>query len=598
MTRFLLTLATLLILTGQSWAAILISNVNGGLETTTVTTLDAARTGASYANKTITVTSALTQAQSNITGAWPADRTLKIEKGGSIANSTAFVINGPFYGSPNCFKGTDGTVSFGESSGSIDVRCFAKSGLGTTASPWTGWDTAITWAGKKEFKFPAGVYSHSASFAVANSGGTILSGDGMATKINFTGTGNCFSLGYVSGTDGLTVRDLWINGNSNATNGIQIYNIKGVIIDNVTVSNVSAAGLYAYAGVVGNISDFRVSKYATPAQTTIPVNGIVLGTGSEAIDSVTTFAITNPIIEGVSGDGIKIVNGWDNSIVGGTAEENGGYGLNLTAGAHDNTIRNLYLEANNALISGANNSIIDVYNNPGTTTFDATSYTNTLRGSTVGNVVIASGATGNIIDSVRIFTSYSDLGTNTVSINTSNSGAVFGLNRLNGKIISKDLEITPATGTGVTVNSTGHFNRQTYIVTVTHAALSAAGLTADKLIATIPNRSKIVGVISETTTPYTGGTVSAATMIVGTSIGNDLLVPSHDVYTTAVVTGLTDASTGYALQRANAVQGGYFPTWSGLPTTIYVRLTTVGANTNALTAGSTTFYITTEYMGY
>lgn len=71
--------------------SILISNANGGLETT-VATLEAARTGASYANKTITVTSSLTQAQSNISGAWPADRGLRIEQGGSIANSTAFTF--------------------------------------------------------------------------------------------------------------------------------------------------------------------------------------------------------------------------------------------------------------------------------------------------------------------------------------------------------------------------------------------------------------------------------------------------------------------------------------------------------------------------
>jgi len=63
---------------------------------TTKQTLEEARTSADCANKTVVVTSVLTEAQSNILDAWPSDRALKVEKGGSIANSTAFAINGPF----------------------------------------------------------------------------------------------------------------------------------------------------------------------------------------------------------------------------------------------------------------------------------------------------------------------------------------------------------------------------------------------------------------------------------------------------------------------------------------------------------------------
>jgi len=59
-------------------------------------TLEAARTSADCAGKTVVVTSALTAAQSDITAAWPADRALEVKKGGSIANTVAFTINGPF----------------------------------------------------------------------------------------------------------------------------------------------------------------------------------------------------------------------------------------------------------------------------------------------------------------------------------------------------------------------------------------------------------------------------------------------------------------------------------------------------------------------
>lgn len=81
--------------------AILISNSNGGDETP-VTTLEAARTGASYAGKTVTVASVLSTAQSNISGAWPSDRKLVVAKGGQIAPTTAFT--GLDYAEPGWFS--------------------------------------------------------------------------------------------------------------------------------------------------------------------------------------------------------------------------------------------------------------------------------------------------------------------------------------------------------------------------------------------------------------------------------------------------------------------------------------------------------------
>ena len=55
-------------------------------------TLELARTEVGAAGKTVVVTTPLTEAQSNITAAWSADRALKVEKGGSIANSTEFIF--------------------------------------------------------------------------------------------------------------------------------------------------------------------------------------------------------------------------------------------------------------------------------------------------------------------------------------------------------------------------------------------------------------------------------------------------------------------------------------------------------------------------
>jgi len=158
-----------------------------------------------------------------------------------------------------------------------------------------------------------------------------------------------------------------------------------------------------------------------------------------------------------------------------------------------------------------------------------------------------------------------------------------------------DLEggITSGSGTGLTVISVGNITRQVHKVTVTYAAFSAAALTADKVIAVLPAKTRISNIISDTTANYTGGVVSAAALIVGKSTGGAEYIATHSVLTGTPVKGLADADMGTALTRAAAVNGGDLPSWAN-PTNISVRITTVGANTNALTAGSTTFYITTE----
>jgi len=163
----------------------------------------------------------------------------------------------------------------------------------------------------------------------------------------------------------------------------------------------------------------------------------------------------------------------------------------------------------------------------------------------------------------------------------------------NGNIYNESARITVGSGTGLTVNVPANINRQIYKVTVTYAGFSAAALTADKVIATLPAKTKIVGFYADTTTEYTGGAVSAATLIVGKSAGGGEYIASHDVFTAATIKGLADADMGTELVAAALIQGGAVVDWT-TAITIYARLTTTGANTSALTAGSTTFYIETE----
>src|ERR1041384_1001317 len=164
-----------------------------------------------------------------------------------------------------------------------------------------------------------------------------------------------------------------------------------------------------------------------------------------------------------------------------------------------------------------------------------------------------------------------------------------------GNLAAWGSDITAGSGTGVTVNQPGSVQRVVYKVTAPSPAWSAAATTADKVIATLPAKCRLVSIIADTTTKYIGGAVTACTLKVGKTTGGAEYVASHDVFTAAVTKGLADADLGTSMTRATAIQGGDLPSWT-TTTSESVRITTTTANTNALTQGSTTYYLVTEMM--
>jgi hypothetical protein len=163
-----------------------------------------------------------------------------------------------------------------------------------------------------------------------------------------------------------------------------------------------------------------------------------------------------------------------------------------------------------------------------------------------------------------------------------------------GSLGINDQKITAGAGTGVTVVNSSLVNRQIYKVTTAYTAYSDSDTTKGIVIATLPAKMKVVGFYADTTAAYSGGTVSAATLEVGiTAEGAAEIIATHDVKTAAVTKGLADADMGTGMTRAAQIQGGYLPSWAGT-TAIYATIDTTDGNTNALTAGSTTFYIETE----
>ena len=133
-----------------------------------------------------------------------------------------------------------------------------------------------------------------------------------------------------------------------------------------------------------------------------------------------------------------------------------------------------------------------------------------------------------------------------------------------------------------------------YKVTTTFAAYTDSDTTKGIVIATLPAKMKIVGFYADTTTPYTGGSTDAATLVVGiTAESAAEIIASHNVFAGAVMKGLADADMGTGMTRAAQIQGGYLPSWTG-GTAIYATLVITTDILSNLTAGSTTFYIETE----
>jgi hypothetical protein len=205
--------------------------------------------------------------------------------------------------------------------------------------------------------------------------------------------------------------------------------------------------------------------------------------------------------------------------------------------------------------------------------------------------------TGTLYGSAANLTNFPTLNQNTTGTAAGLSGTPdVSLNNLTvaGVASITGAAITGGSGTGITVNSAGHVNRQVYKVTATYAAYSDTDMTKGVVIATLPAKTKLVGAYADTTEIYTGTNVTGANLVVGVSSENaEQILLDHSVFSSSVTKGLADGDMGSNMTRGTQVQGGYFPSWTGT-TDIYATINTTGANTDQLTTGSTTFYLVTE----
>jgi len=147
---------------------------------------------------------------------------------------------------------------------------------------------------------------------------------------------------------------------------------------------------------------------------------------------------------------------------------------------------------------------------------------------------------------------------------------------------------TAGSGTGISLVSAGAIRPYVNVITVTFAAMTAAA-TTDVTIWTPFGHSRILRLVAEATVTFSGGALSNVTMTCGTTAGGNQYLTTCDLGVTETpVCGDAAADIGAALLSATVAD---FPSWAAGTTAIQCRFTCTGANCNAATGGSATFYI-------
>ena len=165
--------------------------------------------------------------------------------------------------------------------------------------------------------------------------------------------------------------------------------------------------------------------------------------------------------------------------------------------------------------------------------------------------------------------------------------------------------ITPGSGTGVTVNSSGESGEVIYKVTVLSTNCIANATTCDLTIGILPAKTMLRQVFADLTVTYAcTATCTTATLsgTLGTSAGGAEVLASMDLDAAAVLFGDADAELGTSMNAAavtanGAMNSGVLFSWTGTTTLTYRITSAVGnlgnGSTTNLSQGTIVFYLVT-----
>lgn len=349
-----------------------------------------------------------------------------ITNGALLTSSPGIVltINGPFSCSGQCFSGmAAGDVVFGP--GITVLPQWFATGTGTSADPWTGWATAITWAAAQKYVFSEGYYSYATapSWALAD---IDIEGQGKVYLVH-TGSGAGIDLHNTSGSHykGARLHNLNLKGNANTTIGLDLYDMHNCDISDIHIGPMSptGTGFKIAFSVYSNFRNLNISTGFVPGTTTAELPAIGLHvTRTSGSDRTTDCTFDNVAVGFATTTGILIDYANNNRFIGMTMEYCG-KGLSITGGAAAalNSFYSLYFENNTThdihIADGQNNSFYSPFLNAGIAAtagnlvIDA-GQGNKIDGGLTSTIVIASGVNNTLLSGVRVST-ITDAGTDT-----------------------------------------------------------------------------------------------------------------------------------------------------------------------------------------
>jgi hypothetical protein len=217
---------------------------------------------------------------------------------------------------------------------------------------------------KKTLFFPSGIYITSAIIDV-NKPTVVLKGEGRYNSIiKFTGSGIAIKFTDANPNNGAYafgggIEDLGIQGNSNSTSLLYVKNVNHFRASNVNLlesNTTNGVGLHILGTVLGYFENVYCSTNAQ-LMTNRPQNGLVVDRDPATLGRATANTFVHCVFEGMSGDGIQLINADQSVFLGGTSENNNGNGVTISAGSRMNTFISTAFE-NSSLTTFA-----DIYDN-------------------------------------------------------------------------------------------------------------------------------------------------------------------------------------------------------------------------------------------
>lgn len=205
----------------------------------------------------------------------------------------------------------------------------ASGGTGTAGDPWTGWDTAITWAASTEYRFPKGYYSYATSPNFLLTGLALVGESGTVLKYTGSGDAVTFTAGSDTWVFDVRMENFIIEGNSGADNGLVLQGVRGGYFKHIEIREFTESAFISRACVCNIFDNLYVPREAYV--TTVPRNGILLDARAADGNQTTVWVFNNAVVEGASEKGVYIKNSFWNVFNGGTSEGLDGKGMVIDA---------------------------------------------------------------------------------------------------------------------------------------------------------------------------------------------------------------------------------------------------------------------------